>query len=341
MMRLSATFALLLAGCPAPGNRPQSPLPPPVAGAGCPAASDVYAASYLTPEEPTSDAPGHTGWVLPLHDRKVDSVAGQPEYAAIDAAAAGDAGVPPAPTSVWLLTPGQPPCKATVGTYYSAAIDGPAPNITYGVALDGCAASPADQQQSARAIAVAAEQAPTECQIVAPQPIAFRLGETDAQKAWQRPTKETAIPPALAAAIPAHDCRAPGCETLWAFVQVEVAGRAVAWGGTVNWLTIPPGATPASQCDWKAETFAGFFVPGPDGQAVRVTEGQDHPLLLSAVLADRSGARVLLAEGPGEYSTYDLVVGAARLGRHLVWLRMPAEDYESDDHIGPTCEPAP
>ena len=339
MMRLSATFALLLAGCPAPRTGSQSPLPPAVAGAGCPAASDVYAASYLTHED-ASDATGRTGWVLPLHDRTVDSIAGQPEYAAIDAATAREAGVPAAPTNLWLLTPGQAPCQATVGGYYSAVIDGPAPNITYGVALDGCAAPPADQQQAARAIAVVAEQAPTECQLVAPQPVAFRLGDTDAQKAWQRPTKQTPIPPALAAAIPAHDCRAPGCETLWAFVQVDVAGHPVAWGGTVNWLTVPPGATSASQCDWKAETFAGFFVPGPDGQAVRVTEGQDHPLLLSAVLADRSGARVLIAEGPGEYSTYELVVGAARLGRHLVWMRMPAEDYAVDDRIGPTCDPA-
>jgi hypothetical protein len=169
--------------------------------------------------------------------------------------------------------------------------------------------------------------------------VAARLGQTDAQKHWQRPARETPIPPALAAAVPPHDCRAPGCETLWTIAEVDVAGRPVAWAGAINWLTIPPNTTAASQCDWKAETFAGFFVAGPGGEAVRVTEGQDHPLLLSTVLADRSGARVMVAEGPGEYATYDLAAGTARLARHLTWVRLPREAYAIDERIGPRCGP--
>lgn len=350
-MRPARTFAFLLAGltclagaagCPAPGS-PQQPVQPtvPVAGAGCPTADHVYVASYLT-QDPGAASAGqpaasHTGWVVPLHDRKVDSLAGQPEYTEIDARTAESLDVPAAPTSAWLMVPGQPPCKATVGSYYAAAVDAPDPNVTYGVALDGCAAPPADQQQDAEAIVAVSDQPPTECQILAPRPVAARLGETDAQKHWQRPIKETAIPPALAATIPAHDCKAPGCETLWAIAQVEVSGRAVAWAGAVNWLTIPANATAASQCDWKTETFAGFFVAGPEGTAVKVTEAQDHPLLLSTVLVDQTGARVLVAEGPGEYSTYELAAGKATPARHLTWLRLAPDAYAIDDRIGPSC----
>ncbi len=340
MTRLASTLGMLgtlaaLVGCPAPGPGPQQPAQSVQVGAGCPAADSVHVASYLT-HDAADPSSGHAGWVLPLHDLKVETIANQPDYAAIDATTAAALGVPAAPTAVWLMAPGQPPCHATVGSYYGAAVDSPTPNVTYGVELTGCAAPPKDQQQDAEAIALVSEQAPIGCQILAPQPVAARVGETDAQKQWQRPTKETPIPAALAAAIPPHDCRPPGCEALWAFAQVDVADRPVAWAGAVNWLTIPPNASPASQCDWKAETFAGFFVAGPDGKAVKITEGQDHPLLLTAVLADRTGAKVLLAEGAGEYATYDLTAGA-RLARHVVWLIAAPEAYALDERIGPVC----
>lgn len=238
--------------------------------------------------------------------------------------------------------PGQAPCKATVASYYAAVVDAPDPNITYGVELDGCPAPPKDQQDDAEAVVLVSDQMPTECQVLSPQPIAARLGEPDAEKHWQRPTRESPIPAALAAAIPPHDCKAPDCETLWTFAQVDVAYHPVAWAGAINWLSIPPNTTAASQCDWKAETFAGFFIAGPDGKAVKVTEGQDHPLLLSSVLADRTATQVLLAEGPGEYTTYELTAGKATPARHTVWLRLPAESYGLDERIGPSCEaPAP
>ena len=339
MTRCTCALVILLAGCriPAAGPGPQPPgqQPPGAVGAGCPAAEDVLVASYLSSDDPATPAV-HTGWVLPLHDQRVDSVAGQPEYLAIDPGTAQARGVPPAPPQVWLMVPGQPACRATAGTYYAATVEGPAANVTYGVELAGCAAPGKDQQDDAAAIALVSAQAPSECQLLGPQPVAARVGETDAQNRWQRPVKQTPLPPAIAAIVPPRDCRAPGCETLWAFGQVDVAGRPVAWAGAVNWLTIPPNASPASQCDWKADTFAGFFVPGPDGRAVKVTEGQDHPLLLTAVLADRGGARVLVAEGAGEYTTYDLAAGA-RVARHLVWLQLPSETYVIDERIGPSC----
>jgi hypothetical protein len=338
MTRWLPVLVIVLTGCPPPGGAgPQQPTQPAAAGAGCPSAAGVFVASYLAQEPGASAAAGHTGWVLPLHDLKIESVADQPEYAAIDPTTAGALGVPVAPASVWLMTPGQPPCRAAVGSYYAAAVDSSVGNVTYGVELSGCAAPPPDQQQDAEAIALVSDQAPTDCQVLAPQPVAARVGETDAEKHWQRPTKETPLPPAIAAVVPPHDCRPPGCETLWAFGQIDVAGRPVAWAGAVNWLTIPPNTTAASQCDWKVDTFAGFFVAGPDGRAVKVTEGQDHPLLLTAVLADRGGPRSLLAEGAGEYTTYDLTAGAARPARHLVWLQLPADAYAIDERIGPSC----
>lgn len=320
-----------------PGAGPQPPVQPPVAvgGAGCPTADNIHVASYLASDDPAQPA-SHTGWVLPLHDQQVDTLDGVPEYTALDPGTASARGLPPPPSHVWLTVPGQAPCRAVIGSYYAAAVDGPAPNVTYGVELDGCPAPPRDQQDDAEAFALVSDQAPTECQLLAPQPVAARVGEADAQNHWQRPTRQTPLPPAIEAIVPPHDCPAPGCEMLWAFGQVEVAGRPVAWAGAVNWLTIPPGASPDSQCDWKTDTFAGFFVATADGGAVKVTEGQDHPLLLTAVLADRGGAKALVAEGSGEYTIYDLTAGA-RVARHLVWLRLAPEAYAVDERIGPRC----
>jgi hypothetical protein len=179
------------------------------------------------------------------------------------------------------------------------------------------------------------DAAPTACRFEAPQPVAARLGEMTAQNQWQRPTKETPIPAPLAAVVPAKDCPAPACEKLWAFAEVKVNGQTAAWSGAVNWLAV---GDPAQQCTWPAERFSGFFVPGADGNAVKITEGQSHPLVLSAVLADGGGARVLLAEGPGEFATYDVVPGGARLGRSVAWMAAPADAWEAVDHIGPICE---
>ncbi|MGN6106255.1 MAG: hypothetical protein ACTHU0_14195 [Kofleriaceae bacterium] len=335
MHRIAPLWLLLVAACPKPGSTPAG-APAAGPGVGCPAASDVYVASYLAPEE-GGQSQGHTGWVLPLHDRVVDSVAGAPEYAQIDAAAATAAGVPAPPSSIWLLVPGGAPCKASIGAYYAAAIEGPTPNLAYGVELSGCAAPP--DPSDASAIALASEQPPSECQVVPPRPVAARLGAMTQQQQWQRPTKETPIPPAFAAVVPPRSCAAPGCEMLWSVAQVDLGGKPVAWAGAVNWLEIPAGAGADQPCSWKTEAFSGFFVAGPDGAPVKVTEGQEHPLLLTGVLADRTGAKVLLAAGPGEYTSYDLSGGAATVGRHLVWLRPPPDAYEGLDHLGPDCAP--
>ncbi len=331
MARLSwGLIVLVLAACPAKRTTEPSLAG---AGVGCPSASGVYIASYVRSGD---DGKGHAGWVLPLHDAKVASLDGVAEFATIDPAAAAAAGVPAPPQNLWLMLPNAAPCKATIGGYYAAAIDVPTKNIAYGAELAGCAA-PADPSD-AIAIALVSEQVPGQCVAISPRPIATRLGETDKANVWSRPTKETPIPPAFAKVVPAKDCAAPGCEKLWSIAQVEIEGKPIAWAGAINWLAIPPGAKPASQCEWKTETFAGFFIAGPDGDPVQVPPIEaEHPLVLTAVLRDSGGARILLALGTGEYAAYDLSNGEAKLGRHLVWLIDHPESYGSIDRIGPDC----
>lgn len=328
-------FLPLIAACP-PKRGGGGPTAQP--GLGCPPASAVYMASYLSPEEGSKE--GHTGWVLPLHDKVVDSIEGVPEYQTIDAAAATAAGVPAPPKVAWLLAPGGP-CKATVGAYYAAAIEGPPENMAYGVELSGCAAPPAEASDVSAIVLTydggLADAAPSECKVVPPRSVAARLGESDAEGKWSRPAKETPIPPEFAKIVPDRPCAPPGCEKLWSIAQVEVGGRAVAWAGAVNWLTIPEADGPDKQCEWKAERFSGFFVVGPDGTPVKVTEAQDHPLVLTAVLADAGGAKVMIAAAPGEYTTYDMGGGAARVGRHLVWLIPHPESFVPVDQLGPDC----
>ena len=323
----AAVLASLAACPPKPANQPPPPPPPVLGGVGCPDASGVYVASYVQPAE--NEKGGHTGWVLPLFDKQVAAAPG-PEYQQLDPAAASAAGVPAPPQNLWMLQPGAAACRVQVGSFYAVNVETQPANITYGVELAGC---PPPQSQDGEAIVLVSEQPPNECHIEPPRPVATRLGDITPQKQWTPPTKETAIPAALAPSIPLHDCTAPGCQMLWSIVEVAVGGQPVAWGGTVNWLH-PDAST---QCNWATETFSGFFALGADGKPAKITDGQDHPLILTGVLADKLGAKVLLAEGAGEYTTYDLANGKAAVGRHLVWLIAPPEAYAVDDRIGPEC----
>jgi hypothetical protein len=323
----------LLAGCPSKKPGSNTTPPPQVPGVGCPAANGVYVASFVSPPQGEQ---GHAGWVLPLADVKVPSVEGKPSYGPIDPATAQAAGAVAPTQNLWLVVPNAPSCKPTLGTYYAAAIDSP-PNLSYGVELVGCP-PPADPSDAV-AIVLASDAPPSDCKVYPPRPVAARLGEVDKQGTWSRPTKDTPIPPAFAPAVPQRACTSPDCEMLWSIAEVAVDGKPVAWAGAVNWIDIPAGAPPSSQCTWKTDTFSGFFVAGPTGSPVQVTEGQDHPLVLSAVLADKSGPHVLLAEGTGEYTSYDYAQGVAAVGRHLVWLQGPPEAYGALDKIGPECAP--
>ena len=328
MRRYVCCSLLVLAACPPKNVAPTAP-PPAPPGAGCPPAAGVYIASYLTQEADK----GRSGWVMPLQSMKIEPGAAVQDYQALDEAAASVSGVPAVPPgNLWLVTGTAAPCPLKLGSHYAAKIDGPPASLSYGVEIDGCPA-PADPE--AAGVVLISMESPSACQFQPPQPVASRVGEMTEQKQWQKPAKETPIPLVLAPLLPAHECSAPGCEELWAIAEVDVANQPVAWSGAVNWLTVGDPATP---CDWKAERFSGFFIPGPDGKPVKVTEGQDHPLVLSAVLVDRAGAKVLLGDGPGEYATYDLAAGKATLAHHVTWMLAPAEAWESVDHLGPVCE---
>ena len=328
MIRFALCSLVLCGGCPLkPGPSAREPA---AAGAGCPAASGVYVASYVT-QEPTK---GRSGWVLPLQAMKIDAGVTVPDYQSLDATAASVSGVPTAPVGpLWLMTGSGAPCLAKVGKFYAAKIEGPPPSLSYGLELAGCPA-PTDPQEGG-GIVLASNETPGACRFEAPHPVAARMGQSDAHMQWQRPTKETPIPAVIAALVPTHDCKAPACETLWAIGEVTVNDQPVAWSGAINWLAI---GAPAAQCDWKADRFSGFFVPGPGGTALKVSEGQDHALVLSAALVDHSGPRVLLAEGPGEYATYDLEPGKPTLGHHFTWMLAPPEAFDAVDHLGPICE---
>jgi hypothetical protein len=79
MKRLACLSVIAIAGCPMPRAAQPSPQPAPMV-AGCPAASQVYVAAFMGRDD-GAPAGVYTGWVLPLFDRKVDSLANQPEYA--------------------------------------------------------------------------------------------------------------------------------------------------------------------------------------------------------------------------------------------------------------------
>jgi hypothetical protein len=327
------SLMLLLAACP-PKNPPATATPPQPPSAGCPAASDVYISSYLTQDA----GKGRTGWVLPMHAMKVEAKQQVADYQPLDAAAVAASGVPAAPIgNIWLIS-GAAPCQVRLAGAYAAKIDGPPASLSYGYELDGCPA-PADPED-ATGIVLVSQESPTGCTFEAPKPIAQRLGQMDAKQQWVKPDKETPIPPTLAPALPTHECTAPNCEPLWAIAEIAVANQPVAWAGALNWLAI---GDPAQACSWKADRFSGFFIPSPDGKPVRVTDGQapEHPLALSAALVDRSGAHVLIADGPGEYATYDLTPGRATLGHHTEWMLGSSEQWEMLDHLGPLCEPQP
>jgi hypothetical protein len=323
MIRFASCCALVvLAACPK--KAPQSP----VQAAGCPPASGVFVASYVSQEA----GKGRSGWVLPLHASPLADAEHIADYANIDAAAASAAGVPAAPAgTLWLATASGAPCQARIGNYYAAKIEGPPASVSYGLELEGCA-TPKNLDE-AGGIVLVSEQAPTGCRFEVPQPVAGRLGSIDADKKWQRPTKESPPPPALAAALPQKPCVAPACETLWAFAGVTIGGRTVAWTGAINWLDVRD----PDSCSWQAERESGFWI-ATDAGATKVSEGQEHPLPLIAVLADGSGAKVALAEANGQYATYDLAPGRATLGRRVVWMLAPPEAWHAIDDLGPLCD---
>lgn len=333
MQRLPCLALLLVAvGCggkarPASssGTGASSAVPIPD-GPPCPDASSVAIAVV---HQPSAGAPG--GWHLPLANRASTETTAR--YQVLDAAAAAAAAIPAPPAKLWLMTGGTL-CEATPGPWYSdVVIDGPA-NEVLGVQLSTKCPVPGSEQPQ-QALALAAEVAPAGCVAISPRPVAGRVGEEQGGR-WSLLPQSTPMPPAVEAALPKKDCAAP-CETLWTVAQVDFAGKPIAWDVAMEWLHVDPAQPDA--CQWASEGDGGVLVASPAG-AVRVAD--DHavsPLHLGAVLADRAGAKVLVLEHIGEYSTFDLGAAGAKLARHLRWVVPNEELYAGDRKLGPYCGP--
>lgn len=322
-MRRLACLAALAACTPAATTTPAPQLP---AGGPCPAASGLYVASYVSNAH-------RTGWVLPLHAMAVEPAAKLPEWAPLDPTAASVSSVPAAPEGpLWLYTANAPPCPLRLGSYYAARLPGPPASVSYGVELDGCPA-PADPQDDG-ALVLATKDRPDGCEVETPRLIAARLGQLDDKKLWHRPVQQTPIPPELARLVPAHDCRAPDCETLWVVGEEDWGSRVVAWGVAVDWLHV---IDPADPCTWRDERWGGIFAPAADGTPTRLDTG-DHPLALSAALIDNGGPKALLADGPGAYATFDVVPPPGRRARAITWMLASHDAWDAVDRLAPACE---
>jgi hypothetical protein len=327
-LKLALWFAIIpgCGGSSVPARSGSVPIP---SGPGCPSAAEVMVAVYRQPSEA-----GTGSWQLPLANRA--SEATSPQYQLLDEVSATEAGIPAAPAKLWLLQASGVPCEATPGSWYSdTVVDGPA-NDVLGVQLTTLCGAPGKEQPQ-QAIAVVAQASPTGCVALLPRPVAGRVGETKGSS-WQVLLQSTPMPAQIEAAMPKKDCAAP-CEKLWTVAQVDFSGRPVAWDVALEWLHID--RTQPDVCRWASEGDGGVLVASAAGTAERVTD--EHavvPLHLAAVLADRSGPKVMLLEHIGEYSTFDLNGSSGpRLARHLRWYVPNEEVYAPDRKLGPYCGP--
>ncbi len=326
---LAAACGSKSAGPASPGGPVAVPIPD---GPGCPAAAQVLIAVYREGEGGVAPT-----WTLPLGNRPSAETA--PRFAPLDEAAVAAAALPSPPALLWLLSPGAPPCQATPGAWYSDTVvdreAGGAANDVLGVQLTSGCPAPAKDQPS-QLIAVAAAAAPTGCVAIAPRPIAGRVGEAK-DSSWQIVPQSTPLPPALEAAAPQRECGAP-CEKLWTAAQLDFAGKPIAWDVALEWLGVDP-AQP-DVCQWTSSKDGGLWYADAAGNAVPLEHQQAQvPLHLSALLADRAGAKVLVAEHLGEYATFDLGAGAPQPARYLRWYTPNAEVYATDRKLGPYCGP--
>lgn len=331
---LAGVTALAACGPKAkPGGGPTGPVAVPIPeGPGCPAAAAVHLAVYRPAQE---GSPG--GWTLPLANRLLEDDSAPPGYRALDAAAAQAAAIPPPPPRLWLMPPGGAPCQATPGAFYAETINDGQPNELLGVQLTTSCAAPA-QDGPDKLLALVADVAPTGCVIIGPRPVAGRVGEYDEKgTSWQILRQSTPLPPALEAVVEQRPCEAP-CERLWAVDQLDFAGKPIAWDVTLEWLQRNP-AEP-DFCKWPRESTGGLWFADAAGAAQRLPADLDHDFHLGAMLADRSGPKVVFLETIGEYSTLDLPAGAPpQLGRNLRWFHPHEEDHAGDRQLGPYCGP--
>jgi hypothetical protein len=324
--------AALLAACKPRSPGPSAPTGPTAVpipdGPGCPAAAQVLVAVYRE----ATDGVAAT-WTLPLGNRS--SVETAPRFAPLDEAAVAAASLPAPPAKLWLVAPGAPPCEATPGAWYSDTVVDGEPNDVLGVQLTTSCAAPA-KDQPLQLIAVAADAAPTGCVAIVPRPIAGRVGEAK-DSSWQIVPQSTPLPPALEGALPQKKCGAP-CEKLWTASQLDFAGKPIAWDVALEWLGVDP-AQP-DVCQWTSDREGGLWYADAGGAAVPLDHQKAQaPLHLGALLADRSGPKVLVLEHVGEYATFDVGAGAPQQARYLRWYAPNPEVYAGDRKLGPYCGP--
>ncbi len=337
-LTLGAVVAVgLLVGCGSRGQQASQPnLGGPVAvpipeGPGCPGGAAVFAAVY---HEAANGSPAT--WTLPLGNRAATSET--PRYQRLDEPAVVAAGLTAPPPKLWLMVTGAPPCEATPGPWYSDTVHDGTPNDVLGVELTSRCAVPG-KDQPMQVIAVAADVAPTGCVAILPRPIAGRVGEA-VDGTWQIMAQSTPLPPALEAAIEQRPCAAP-CERLWTASQLDFGGKPIAWDVSLEYLVADPAK--ANVCEWTTSQAGGLWAATAAGGAAPLTHQYAQvPLHLGALLADRSGPKVLVLEHIGEYATFDLggVEGQApQPARYLRWYIPTSQLYGADRKLGPYCGP--
>jgi hypothetical protein len=274
---------------------------------------------------------------LPLGNRP--SAGTQPRYQPLDeasiAATLAAANLPAPPAKLWLMPPGQPPCEATPGAWYSDTVVDGQPNDVLGVELSTRCPVPG-RDQPMQLLAIAADVAPTGCVAILPRPVAGRVGEAK-DGTWQLVEQSTPLPPALEAAIEQKPCLAP-CERLWTAAQLDFAAKPIAWDVSLEWLQADP--LKANVCEWTSEQAGGLWYLTPEGAAAPLAhQAAVRPLHLGALLADRSGPKVLVLEHIGEYATFDLGGPAPVAARYLRWYVPNEQIYGGDRKLGPYCGP--
>lgn len=305
----------------------------------CPAAKDVWLASFAGHQ--TIDGvtdPGH-GWFLPLGSKYIDEPATPADPAATAEApmTAEEAATWIPPGRPWMLRPGHAPCALSYGAKYVAVVaDGPW-NRSFRVELKDCPLP--EDGKGAAAIVVMSASEPDECHVALAHRVSTHTDWTGARRAER-------VPAELA---PLVGTPGPGQVLLWRIDAVEVHGEAVFWSIDTSNITV--GAT-NDECNWLASNLGMLYIRARDrGSAiVPFTYAHDpeeerrggamevHQSLFAA-LVDTRGLRSVMMTNLGEYQVYDLTEKPFRIGHHVRWYIPNEEDYASDGVLGPYCGP--
>ena len=150
-----------------------------------------------------------------------------------------------------------------------------------------------------------------------------------------RPSKETPIPPAIAALTPKPKaaCDSPACEALWQVRDVEVAGKPVAYETTMTWAR-PDDAL--ALCTLAHDEDHALVAIGKAG-AKKIDEGAAWQRL-DAVFYDATGPRELVTTGQGTFTVRPIAAdGTVGPGLVRSWFQ-PAEDEPATWSLAQYCQ---